>query len=146
MKRQDPLWSAVPIPYYLHPSPPPTADRLAPNQALYEHQSIRSNNGRFIFAYQGDGNLVLYQDGIGPRWSSHTERTSPGCTVMQADGNLVAYNRINQPLWSSQTVNHPGASLVVQNDGNVVIYRPDATPGMGDGHCATLTTSGGRSR
>jgi hypothetical protein len=128
IKGLDPLCSAVPIPYDLLPSPPSSADRLAPNQALYANQSIRSSNGRFTLGYQGDGNLVLHETGAGVLWSSRTEGTSPGCTVMQADGNLVAYNRINQPLWSSRTVDHPGASLTMQNDGNLVIYRPDGTP------------------
>jgi hypothetical protein len=40
--------------------PPAQGDDMLPGEALYADQSIRSANGRYLFIYQLDGNLVLY--------------------------------------------------------------------------------------
>jgi len=113
------------------PTPPPDAglepapsgaSGLGPNQFLSSGQHVSSSDGRFHFVYQNDGNLVLYQDGVGALWASDTGGTSAGMAVMQEDGNLVVYDGASDAVWDSGTWDHPGAHLAVQNDGNVVIY------------------------
>jgi hypothetical protein len=89
--------------------------------AILAGGSIRSCDGRFTLAMQGDGNLVLYQNRT-PLWASNTSGTTASYATMQGDGNLVLYNAAHHPIWASHTNRHPGAYLVVQNDGNTVIY------------------------
>lgn len=97
-------------------------DRIVAGETF---DALRSADGRFTFAYQGDGNLVLYGP-MGPLWQSQTAGSSPGYAVLQGDGNLVVYDADDRPVWASMTDGHPEASLVVQGDGNVVIYALDA--------------------
>src|SRR5262249_9062198 len=100
-------------------SPPPPADALASGQSLSPGMTLSSADGRFHLAYQGDGNLVLDQDGVGPIWASGTGGLSAGATAMQGDGNVVIYDASGNPVWSSGTQGHAGAHLLVQADGNV---------------------------
>jgi uncharacterized repeat protein (TIGR01451 family) len=112
------------------PTPPPPSSRacwpggtgeLRSGQVLFPGESVFSTSGRFMFVYQYDRNIVLYDDRL-PVWSSGTIGSSPGVLRMQLDGNLVLYDANDIPIWDSGTVGHPGASLAVQNDGNAVIY------------------------
>ena len=110
-----------------HPGGPVAAgDDMQPGEVLYPGQSISSANGRYVFVYQTDGNLVLYGAG-GALWASNTNGQPVGVTIMQGDGNLVMHGPNAVYVWDSSTHNHPGARLVVQDDGNVVIYAPDGT-------------------
>lgn len=90
---------------------------------LYAQQSRYSNDGRFQFTYKNDGNLVLYQAGVGPIWDIRIQNWSPGLAVMQQDGNFVTYSSAGIPYWNTLTWGNPDAYLTVQNDGNVVIYN-----------------------
>jgi outer membrane protein assembly factor BamB len=96
-------------------------------EQLWPNQSLWSADRRLEFIYQGDGHLVLYDQGR-PVWSSGTAGTSPGRIMMQHDGHLVMYDASGQPVWESGTAGHPGAWLIVQNDGNVVIYSENGQP------------------
>lgn len=98
---------------------------MQPGQVLNPGQSITSTNGRYIFVYQSDGNLVLYRNGALPLWASATDGSPVGVCIMQDDGNLVIYGPGGQYVWDTFTHGNPGSNLVVQNDGNVVIYRPN---------------------
>src|SRR5687768_12800774 len=49
-------------------------------------QALLSPDGRFHLDYQTDGNLVLYQNGVGHLWHAHTHGTAPGRAAMQTDG------------------------------------------------------------
>jgi inhibitor of cysteine peptidase len=64
---------------------------------------------------QGDGNLVLYQNGSA-LWTSNTSgqncSTNQCNAVFQGDGNFVVYNG-STPLWNSQTGGNLGAQLVL---------------------------------
>jgi len=102
------------------PTAPDGRDALPPQ--LNPGDGIRSTDGRFRLIYQGDGNLVLYDENGTALWSSGTAGVQPGRAVMQGDGNLVIYNAAGEAVWSSGTAEHPGARLIVQRDGNVVIY------------------------
>lgn len=96
---------------------------------LFPNDRVDSTDGRYHFVYQGDGNLVLYDESWQPMWASHTENSVPGILAMQGDGNLVIYDGNGVAIWASRTsFRHPGAFLVVQGDGNVVIYDVDGSP------------------
>ncbi len=119
-------WSAAP------PPPPPTGcGILGPGKGLDAGQALGSCDGRFTLAMQADGNLVLYQNGVGALWASNTwhPTESTGYTaVMQDDGNFVLYENGAQALWDSGTPGHPGSYLAIQDDGNVVVYAAGGTP------------------
>ncbi len=106
------------------PPPPPPAGCgiLSPGSALGAGQSATSCDGRFTFAMQGDGNLVLYQAGVGAIWASWTNGSGADTAAMQEDGNFVIYAG-GVAVWHTYTYGRPGAYLAVQNDGNVVIYQ-----------------------
>jgi hypothetical protein len=111
------------------PQPGPTGSGImAPGDLLWPGGEVDSPAGNRHLAYQGDGNLVIYNQDWYPLWASDTPGTAPGVVGMQGDGNLVLYDADGQPLWASNTAGHPGAYLAVQNDGNVVIYDVDGTP------------------
>ena len=100
---------------------------LEPGQSLQPGHSLSSENGRYSFWMQTDGNVVLYdgsssEDGAA-RWATNTGpgQFTPRGLDMQTDGNLVLYDTSNQPRWASGTSNHPGAFLDMQDDGNVVV-------------------------
>ncbi|MCC7247801.1 MAG: S8 family serine peptidase [Lysobacter sp.] len=108
--------------YTISSAPPqPGCGVLASGASLPTGGSKTSCDGRFTFVIQGDGNLVLYQAGVGAIWANYVFGT--GHTLhMQGDGNLVVYNNVSQARWHTSTWGQPGAWLAVQNDGNVVVY------------------------
>ncbi len=99
-------------------------DRLDAGRALTVGQSIVSSNSRYRLVYQGDGNLVLYDDvdRVVP-WASNTGGTSPSQALMQSDGNFVIYTAPSGVAWATGTSNSSGAYLQLQNDSNLVIYH-----------------------
>ena len=103
-------------------------DLMLPGDVMRPGDAVRSNDGRFEFVYQGDGNLVLYQHGT-PLWASGTHGRAPGAVVMQHDGNFVMYDTNDVPVWScGGSYGYAGAWLIVQDDGNVVIYSEVGVP------------------
>jgi pimeloyl-ACP methyl ester carboxylesterase len=115
-----------------YPSPAPggegRTDLMLPGDMLRPGEWVESNDGRFEFVYQGDGNLVLYQQGTAI-WASGTNGRAPGFVIMQHDGNFVMYDSNSVPIWSSTgSYGYPGAWLTVQDDGNVVIYSEEGVP------------------
>ena len=86
-----------------------------------------SANQHFLFAHQGDGNIVLYDTCRSPGdvlWNSGTEWAGANTTASLTDGGLTL-SRDGNVLWQSGAAGPAGNSsayLVVQNDGNVVIY------------------------
>lgn len=109
------------------PPPPPGCGILASGATLANGQSVTSCDGRFTLVIQGDGNLVLYQAGVGALWANFV--FGSGHTLsMQGDGNLVVYNNVGQAPWHTSTHGNNGSFLAVQNDGNVVVYTPAWQP------------------
>lgn len=105
---------------------------LTSGQPLWSMASVLSCDGRFRFAQQADGNLVLFQ---GAQWIWQSGRFGSGfSTTMQADGNLVTYGS-GGPVWSSNTFGNNGAHFAVQNDGNSVIYATSGAPVWSTGTC-----------
>ncbi|HEY3093064.1 MAG TPA: matrixin family metalloprotease [Vicinamibacterales bacterium] len=101
-------------------------DTLVAGGRLLPGQSLTSPNRRFRLIYQGDGNLVLYDDvERSAPWSSGTAGLTTGQAVMQTDGNFVIYDGSNQPRWMSGTASNANPRLVLQVDGNLVVYTPD---------------------
>ena len=109
------------------PPPPPGCGTLVGGQTLQTEESVTSCDGRFTFKIQSDGNLVLYQAGVGAIWANHVYGTGH-ILAMQGDGHLVVYNSASQPVWYTGTAGNPGAYLSVQNDGNVVVYSAAGQP------------------
>ena len=95
---------------------------LAPGQSMSEGQSLWSEDHRFEFTFQTDGNLVLF----GPNgwiWAAGTGGQTATRLTMQSDGNLVEFNG-NTPLWNSgSNTSGPSTYFTVQNDGNAVLYN-----------------------
>ena len=120
--------SAAPPP--AAPAPAPTARNvLAAGARMTPGQSLSSPDGRFRLLYQGDGNLVLYDDALQtPVWWSGTNGRSAGLVGMQGDGNLVIYDAAVTPLWMTGTATNASARLVLQSDGNLVVYTADGRP------------------
>ena len=120
--------SAAPPP--AAPAPAPTARNvLAAGARMTPGQSLSSLDGRFRLLYQGDGNLVLYDDALQtPVWWSGTNGRSAGLVGMQGDGNLVIYDAAVTPLWMTGTAANASARLVLQSDGNLVVYTADGRP------------------
>lgn len=95
---------------------------MLPGQQLGPDQGMTSCDGRFTLVQQGDGNLVLYQNGVAPLWNSGTAGTAARITIMQGDGNLVTYTSDLKPLWNSMTNGYPGAYLTLDDHGALVIH------------------------
>lgn len=112
------------------PAPAPiTRNTLEPGSRLAPGQSLVSPGGRFRLVYQGDGNLVLYDDvEHTAAWWSGTNGRTAGLVGMQGDGNLVIYDASITPLWMSGTAANTNARLVLQGDGNLVVYATDGRP------------------
>lgn len=92
---------------------------------LHPGESLCSPNDHTCLIMQGDGNLVLYTDGVA-RWSSQTNGTSSNLMAMQGDGNLVVYG--DRPYWDSATPGNLGSSLSVTDDGAATITSAKGVP------------------
>ena len=104
-----------------------STDILGPGDELSPDQFIQSANERFTLIYQGDGNLVIYDNTTNDAtWHTGTHGTVPNAVAMQGDGNFVVYSA-DGPEWASDTFAH-GSTLIMQNDGNLVIYTPEGEP------------------
>ena len=94
-------------------------DRLFPNEDLATDQAILNGGQQFLM--QGDGNAVVYSDGV-VRFSTGTTGAPGSRFVMQGDGNAVVYDPSGRPRWSSGTAGNPGSSIVMQPDSNLALY------------------------
>lgn len=119
-----PTPAPTPTPIPPTPTPMPT-DTLLPGQNILVDKPLVSQDKRFTFLYQRDGNLVHYGPN-GAMWSSSTVGQSVGFVSLQGDGNFVVYNGATKPVWASNTNGKPVKQLLVQNDGNVVLYSATA--------------------
>lgn len=96
-------------------------DTLLSGSTLAAGEHLRSSDGHYELDMQsGDGNLVLYHDGVA-QWASGGQGAGAQA-VMQPDGNFVIYQG-STPKFDTNGSGFPGASLVVQNDGNLVSYQ-----------------------
>lgn len=99
------------------------------NRALRRGMAVRSADGRYLFAMQTDGNLVLYGPSGRALWAT-SWRTSAWqqqeFVIFQSDGNLVTYGS-GRAIWASNTAGRGGNHFEVQSDGNLVVYA-NSTP------------------
>lgn len=119
------------------PEPTPTAPnaqcgKLVANQALGVNEELTSCDGRFALILQGDGNLVLYQNGIKALWSTGTHGKPAEATVMQEDGNFVMYGG-GGALWHTHTDGNPGAWLSLDDHGALILFDAAGKPIWWDG-------------
>jgi len=91
------------------------------NERLYRNQYLSSQNGRYMFFMQQDGNIVLYS-GARVVWSPNIHNRGGTVLVMQGDGNLVVYGN-NGAVWASNTYGRGGTRISLQNDRNLVMYN-----------------------
>ncbi len=103
------------------PAAPTGCGAITEGEGLIRGGSVKSCNGRYLFAMQTDGNLVLY-DGSKAIWNTSSEGTTAYVATMQTDGNFVLYDTRHAASWASGTYGHGGARLAVQDDGNLVVY------------------------
>ncbi|MGQ0839036.1 S8 family serine peptidase [Actinokineospora sp.] len=104
--------------------PPPANDRLVRGQGLQPDQSLRSANGAYLLAMQGDGNFVLYNQANQPLWHTNTHGNPGAYLIFQGDGNVVIYTGSGQPLWHTNSHGTLASTFVVQDDSNIVLYGP----------------------
>ncbi len=111
------------------PAPPGSgaSGTMTGGSYLYPGDSLYSPSGNVMMSYQGDGNLVVYNNG-NPVWSSGTAGVStPGFTAMQNDGNFVVYDSVGSPLWSSGTAGSSGAYLGLSDAGGFALFLSGGT-------------------
>lgn len=85
---------------------------------LKSQESIQFSG--FTLIMQGDGNLVLYENGTGggARWATGTNGKCTRCmAAFQGDGNLVIYeldaqDSVVKPVYSTRTGDSPGARFL----------------------------------
>jgi hypothetical protein len=101
-------------------------DRLPAGESLVKGQRLISPNGKFELVFQGDGNLVLYENqpegGSKAIWAAKTNSWSTHVTV-RADDNFAVMSDGNTN-WSSHTRRRLGggsAVLILQDDGKMVL-------------------------
>ena len=109
-------------------------------------QSATANRGAATFSFQGDSNLVIYDNAGRPLWNSKTQGTKANRLAVQADGNVCLYDAANKARWQTDTrinrdvnigpgtwkpgntvAKHSLGELVFQQDGNLCFY--DTTSG-----------------
>lgn len=123
----QPLWQSLEKPEELENMPKHSVSSRKSHST--EFHELVSEDGRFRFLVQADGNVVLYhakgKGNLKPLWGSMTlaPEAGPFRLELQNDGNLVVYGG-KAAIWSSGTPNiEPEPfSLVLHNDGNVVLY------------------------
>lgn len=87
--------------------------------SMVQGDVVTSRNQQFQLVLQGDGNLVIYQNGGGATWATGKRGNR---AVVQGDGNFVLYSG-SQWQWASGTHGYgPNVDLVLQDDGNLVLY------------------------
>ncbi len=109
---------------------PPRADacgtsRFDQGETLRPGDTIESCNGAHRLAFQGDGNLVLYQSGGGSRWSSGTHDRGGDRVRFQSDGNIVLRSTSGSSLWSTGTHGTAASFMLVHDDGRLNVYAAD---------------------
>jgi hypothetical protein len=111
------------------PTPPSSgaAGTMTGGSTLNPGDSLYSPSGNVMMSYQGDGNLVVYNNG-NPVWSSGTAGVgTPGYASMQGDGNFVVYDSLGSPVWSSGTAGSYGAYLGLSDAGGFALFQSGGT-------------------
>jgi hypothetical protein len=121
------------------PPPTPTGAMLRQGESLYPGQCRTSPNGQFRLCLQGDGNLVMQQNGSAI-WAANTAGW-PGRATLEGNGSLVVYNGGGGAMWQTGDVSSDlrgSAALLVLDEGDVAIDQEDnleAAPPQSGGDC-----------
>lgn len=121
-----------------HSDPPPGNAVFFPSYTSTLNQGTTWTVGSYRLAFQGDGNLVIYNP-TKALWSSNTAGKSPD-QAMVAGGFLVIYPKGQEPTTTQSTVYYESplnvtpqtysitewqsVYMAMQADGNLVIYIP----------------------
>ncbi|MCO7223440.1 cytochrome c peroxidase [Pleionea sp. CnH1-48] len=104
---------------------PNSNNSLQSRQQIVNNEFIESNNGRYRFYLQGDGNLVLRRlSDSAALWSSATHDQGGVRFRLQGDGNMVLRNANGNALWSSKTNGTDATYLMLHNHGNLALHTP----------------------
>lgn len=98
---------------------------MTQGQVLGSNKYLMSDDGRFVYHMQSDGNFVMYGPGRKDYWESDTPNHPGAYLKLQTDGNAVIYDD-GVAIWESDTNNI--ATLKMQNDGNLVGRSSGGTP------------------
>ena len=100
------------------------ADRITGPAELGAGDQLVSPNGQFRLDMQGDGNLVVYGNGL-PIWNAGTFGHPGASATLQLDGRLVVHEQDGTTLWTSGTTGAgQGSWLALQDDGQLTITPP----------------------
>lgn len=104
-------------------------NELTPGQSLSVCNGIKSNNNRYKFVMQKDGNGVLINEQTrGQIFTTGTANNKNNVFRYLSDGTLIVNDPDGMPLWTSEKsgntkVRGVGTNLVLQDDGNLVKYN-----------------------
>ncbi len=96
-----------------------SGNTLRAGQNLNAGNELRSKDGRFRLAMQGDGNAVLYADGVA-LWQTGT-RGSGNRLRLTPRGQVQVRTGAGQVVWRSGSA-ASRSRLVLQDDANLVVY------------------------
>ncbi|GAA3946285.1 hypothetical protein [Allohahella marinimesophila] len=114
------------------------ANTLNVGERLTSDEYLSSDNGKYRFYLQGDGNLVLRDWATRESlWSSGTHGKGGVRLSLQSDGNLVLRTAQGSAVWSSRTSRTNGERFVMQDDAALVLYS-----GNGESLWSTGTSVG----
>lgn len=99
---------------------------LAKGQTLRKGQYLISQDTQSVFAFLGDGNLMLFQNSRAV-WDSQTSGRPATRLVFQNDGNLVLYDDSDHIWWQSGTSGSSANQLLLETTGNLVMYNSGFT-------------------
>ncbi|ADV81468.1 GDSL-type esterase/lipase family protein [Terriglobus saanensis] len=111
-------------------TPPSTCGKFLSGEGMIHDQPLFSCNGQNELYFQGDSNLILYNNNT-EVFSTRTEGHNPGVATLLADGNFVVTDAAGKILFSTNTAGGAagGQALVVEDDGNLNLYSNAAGTG-----------------
>ena len=99
---------------------------LRQGESLNPGQCLTSSNGQIRLCLQGDGNLVMEQNG-GAIWASNTVGWA-GRATLEGNGSLVVYDGGGGRMWETGDISSDlggPAALLVLDEGDVAIDQED---------------------
>ncbi len=99
-------------------------------EGMIHDQPLFSCNGKNELYFQGDANMILYNNNT-EVWSTMTEGHNPGVATLLADGNFVVTDAAGKILFSTGTAGGAmgGQALVVGDDGSLNLYSTATATG-----------------
>lgn len=95
---------------------------LQVGQRLTPGQTLTSRNQKYKCCYQTDGNLVVFEPGKRPVWSSRTPGKPAGYAEMQDDGHFCLYKPGGEFYWGTGVHGFSDGKLVLMDDMSLVVF------------------------